>query len=98
MSLEGGTDVDYNAAGRATADTESPASHGQYMDRPNRWDGAASTWRTFTEEDRQTHAALTAVRDRNLSVHLYNAFALKRPDLLSANRLPNPGVSFKSDI
>lgn len=46
--------------------------------RPNRWTGPGSTWRKLTAGDRAVHAALEAVRHRDLSVHLYNAFALKR--------------------
>lgn len=46
--------------------------------RPNRWTGPASTWRKLTAEDRQTYAAIEAIRNRDLSLHLYNAFALKR--------------------
>jgi hypothetical protein len=45
--------------------------------RPNRWTGPGSTWRKLTAEDRAVHAALEAVRHRDLALHLYNAFALK---------------------
>ncbi|KAH6692655.1 hypothetical protein F5X68DRAFT_259269 [Plectosphaerella plurivora] len=52
-----------------------------YETRPNRWRGAPSTWRTLTEEDRLLHNALTQSRNQNLSIHLYNAAALRRqPD------------------
>lgn len=46
--------------------------------RPNRWTGAPSSWRTLTEQDRLTYTALEGVRNQDLSVHLYNAHALKR--------------------
>ena len=46
--------------------------------RPNRWTGPGSTWRKLTAEDRAVHAALEGLRNRDLGVHLYNAFALKQ--------------------
>ncbi|KAH7368502.1 hypothetical protein B0T11DRAFT_296152 [Plectosphaerella cucumerina] len=49
-----------------------------YETRPNRWRGAPSTWRSLTEEDRQLHTALTQLRSQDLSIHLYNAAALRR--------------------
>ncbi|OIW23932.1 hypothetical protein CONLIGDRAFT_116059 [Coniochaeta ligniaria NRRL 30616] len=61
-----------------TDEIRSIASEDLHETRPNRWTGPASTWRKLTAEDRQTYAALEAVRNRDLSVHLYNAFALKR--------------------
>ncbi|KAK3335306.1 RNA polymerase I-specific transcription initiation factor [Cercophora scortea] len=46
--------------------------------RPNRWTGNPATWKTYTQRERQTYAAIEGVRRQDLSVHLYNAFALKR--------------------
>ncbi|KAL2155230.1 hypothetical protein VTH82DRAFT_3906, partial [Thermothelomyces myriococcoides] len=46
--------------------------------RPNRWRGHPSTWKTWTESERRTWAALENERRRDLSVHLFNAFALRR--------------------
>ncbi|KAI4217453.1 MAG: hypothetical protein LQ351_000048 [Letrouitia transgressa] len=40
-----------------------------------------STWRTLTAEDRRIAASLDHLRAKDLSVHLYNAFKLKRPAL-----------------
>ncbi|KAJ9150408.1 RNA polymerase I specific transcription initiation factor [Pleurostoma richardsiae] len=48
-----------------------------YETRPNRWRGPASSWRTLTNEDRLTWSALEGLRNQDLSLHLYNAFALK---------------------
>ncbi|PQE08976.1 RNA polymerase i specific transcription initiation factor protein [Rutstroemia sp. NJR-2017a WRK4] len=46
--------------------------------RANRWQGPARTWQQLTEEERGLAASLDELRNRDLSVHLYNAFALKR--------------------
>ncbi|KAL1837380.1 hypothetical protein VTJ49DRAFT_3939 [Mycothermus thermophilus] len=46
--------------------------------RPNRFRGHPSTWRTWTEADRQTWVAFENSRRADLAVHLYNAFALRR--------------------
>ncbi|KAJ4327452.1 hypothetical protein N0V84_002105 [Fusarium piperis] len=54
------------------------ASEDLRENRPNRWTGPKSTWRTLTEEDRLLWQSIKQLQDQNLSVHLYNAFALKR--------------------
>jgi hypothetical protein len=46
--------------------------------RPNRWRGQPSTWRGWTEADRQTWTALENERKGDLAVHLFNAFGLRR--------------------
>ncbi|KAJ5041636.1 uncharacterized protein L3040_005214 [Drepanopeziza brunnea f. sp. 'multigermtubi'] len=46
--------------------------------RPNRWQGPPSTWTSLTEAERELAASLDALRNGELGVHLYNAFALKR--------------------
>ncbi|KAL2757061.1 hypothetical protein ACRALDRAFT_1093052 [Sodiomyces alcalophilus JCM 7366] len=55
----------------------STASDELHATRPNRWRGAASTWRQWTEEERLLYQSLEQARDRDLAIHLYNAFALK---------------------
>lgn len=45
--------------------------------RPNRYNGPASTWQSLTEQERGLAASLTQLRDQDLSIHLYNAHALK---------------------
>ncbi|KAL9046564.1 MAG: hypothetical protein Q9214_000627 [Letrouitia sp. 1 TL-2023] len=45
-----------------------------------------STWRTLTAEDRRIAASLDQLRAKDLSVHLYNAFKLKRPALSKGRR------------
>lgn len=61
-----------------TAEIQSIDSDELYETRPNRWRGAPSTWRSWTEEDRLLHTALTQSRNQDLSIHLYNASALRR--------------------
>jgi hypothetical protein len=53
-----------------------PSSPPQH--RPNRHHGPVSTWRYWTEQERQVAEGLDEIRARDLSAHLFNAFALKR--------------------
>lgn len=46
--------------------------------RPNRWQGAPSTWTTLTAQERGLAASLDQIRNADLSIHLFNAHALKR--------------------
>ncbi|KAI4198065.1 MAG: hypothetical protein LQ350_005506 [Teloschistes chrysophthalmus] len=46
--------------------------------RPNKYHGAASTWRDWTASERQLAASLDQLQAKDLSIHLYNAFWLKR--------------------
>ena len=46
--------------------------------RPNRWTGPPSTYLSLTEQERGLAASLNQIRDQDLSIHLYNAHALKR--------------------
>lgn len=46
--------------------------------RPNRWRGNPRAWQHITELDRAVVAAMGRTRDRDLAVHLYNAFHMKR--------------------
>ncbi|RYP77251.1 hypothetical protein DL771_001300 [Monosporascus sp. 5C6A] len=47
-------------------------------ERPNRWRGPPSTWQQMNSEEIDTLAALSELRNRDLSIHLYDAFALKQ--------------------
>lgn len=68
---------------KSTSDIQSEDSDELFDSRPNRWRGPPQSWRTLTEQDRLTYNALERLRHQDLSVHLYNAFALKkRPRLL----------------
>jgi hypothetical protein len=46
--------------------------------RPNRWTGASATWASLTAQERGLAASLDHIRNADLSVHLFNAFALKK--------------------
>ncbi len=46
--------------------------------RPNKYHGPASTWRNWTAPERDLAASLDQLRAKELNVHLYNAFKLKR--------------------
>ncbi|KAI0594669.1 RNA polymerase I-specific transcription initiation factor-domain-containing protein [Biscogniauxia sp. FL1348] len=46
--------------------------------RPNRWEGPSSTWQQLNNAEIDTTIALNAIRNQDLSIHLYNAFALKQ--------------------
>lgn len=62
---------------KSTSEIQSEDSEDLFESRPNRWRGPPQSWRTLTEEDRLTYDALEKLRNQDLSVHLYNAFALK---------------------
>jgi len=46
--------------------------------RPNKYRGPASTWRNWTVSERELAASLVQLTAKDLSVHLYNAFKLKK--------------------
>ncbi|CAI6081202.1 unnamed protein product [Clonostachys chloroleuca] len=54
------------------------ASDELHQNRPNRWRGPKSTWRTLTEEERLLWQSIKRIEDQDLAIHLYNTFALKR--------------------
>jgi hypothetical protein len=53
------------------------AGQESYYTRPNRYYGPASTWRSWTKDDRDVVESLELDRAQNLSIHLYNAYALR---------------------
>ncbi|ETS81199.1 hypothetical protein PFICI_06201 [Pestalotiopsis fici W106-1] len=59
-------------------DYESSGSSGSESDRPNRWDGPPATWQDMNREEISTLTALDELKNRDLSVHLYNTYALKQ--------------------
>lgn len=71
---------------------ESSGSSGSESDRPNRWSGPPSTWKDMNREEINTLTALDELRNRDLSVHLYNTHALKQrhKNLESNNNGPEP--------
>ncbi|KAK0631649.1 hypothetical protein B0T14DRAFT_418827 [Immersiella caudata] len=60
-----------------TDDIHSLASEDLHGTRPNRWTGAASTWRGYTERERRTYAALLGERRGDLGGHLFDAWKLR---------------------
>lgn len=69
-------DDDWDEWDKSTSEIQSEDSDELFDNRPNRWRGPPQSWRTITEEDRLTYNALERLRNQDLSVHLYNAFAL----------------------
>lgn len=71
---------------KSTSEIQSEDSDELFDTRPNRWRGPPQSWRTLTEEDRLTYNAFERLRNQDLSVHLYNAFALRQaPRLLESH-------------
>ncbi|KIW98695.1 uncharacterized protein Z519_00356 [Cladophialophora bantiana CBS 173.52] len=62
--------------------SDNPFAQGEdgktYFTRPNRFFGAASTWNSWTKVERTVALSLDRVRSQDLSIHLFNAFGLKR--------------------
>lgn len=56
----------------------SVTSEDLHDNRPNRWTGPKSTWRTLTEEERLLWRSMRQLAGKDLAAHLYDAFALKR--------------------
>ena len=70
-----------------------------HLDRPNRYVGPSSTWLTWTETERETANSLEQIRNRDLSIHLFNAHALqlrgrKAEKAESAALKIKPGMKF----
>ncbi|KAI9838721.1 MAG: hypothetical protein M1837_002424 [Sclerophora amabilis] len=59
--------------------------------RPNRFQGPPASWRSWTQNERLLWSSLIQQRDADLSIHLYNAHALKARlyDDETATGLPN---------
>ncbi|KAL2873133.1 hypothetical protein SGCOL_011725 [Colletotrichum sp. CLE4] len=73
-----------------TDEIRSVDSEELYETRPNRWRGNKATWSSYTQEERLLHRSMEQLRNRDLSVHLYNAFALRNRALRpSAAAEPN---------
>lgn len=71
---------------KSTSEIQSEDSADLFASRPNRWRGPPQSWRTLTEEDRLTFHASERLRNQDLSVHLYNAFALKNTPTTTAHQ------------
>ncbi|PGH10338.1 hypothetical protein GX51_00095 [Blastomyces parvus] len=57
-------------------------------ERPNRYLGPPSTWRAKTRQERNEISSLEALRARDLSIHLFNTFALKRRAMAIKSQKP----------
>ncbi|KAJ2903106.1 hypothetical protein MKZ38_010444 [Zalerion maritima] len=49
-----------------------------YETRPNRWRGPATSWKALTENDIKIATSLDQEQNKDLGIHLYNDYALKR--------------------
>ncbi|KAI1289025.1 RNA polymerase I-specific transcription initiation factor-domain-containing protein [Xylaria venustula] len=58
-------------------DSEDESNNAEEEQRPNRWTGPPSTWQQLNSAEINTLTALNEIRNRDLAVHLYNAFALR---------------------
>jgi len=63
--------------GNASEDGGDEESGEEDEDRENRFQGSESTWRHITQDERDLAASLDQQRANDLSIHLYNAHALK---------------------
>lgn len=80
--------------------SNSSYSGSEEPDRPNRWTGPPSTWQALTNQERGLEASLIELRNRDLNIHLYNSFALKRKarEYREAKNLkPSPSPSREND-
>ncbi|KAL2006953.1 hypothetical protein VTN00DRAFT_8391 [Thermoascus crustaceus] len=76
QSVRASYDYDYDSTYPPYRSSPPPSSPPSY--RPNRYHGPASTWRFWTQEERQNAEALENIRARDLSAHLFNAYALRK--------------------
>ncbi|KAI0405772.1 RNA polymerase I-specific transcription initiation factor-domain-containing protein [Xylaria palmicola] len=58
-------------------DSDDSDDHDDHDERPNRWQGPPSTWQQLNSAEIDTLTALNELHNQDLSIHLYNAFALK---------------------
>ena len=63
--------------------------------RPNRYHGPISTWREWTKEERLLSSSLVQQRAADLSIHLYNAHALKTRLREPSNAVGGPSWTTK---
>ncbi|KLJ12237.1 hypothetical protein EMPG_12694 [Blastomyces silverae] len=70
------------------ADAYDSSGDSPVPERSNRYLGPPSTWRAKTRQERNEISSLEALRARDLSIHLFNAFALKRRAMAIKSRKP----------
>ncbi|OJD23705.1 hypothetical protein ACJ73_04937 [Blastomyces percursus] len=66
-------------------------------ERPNRYLGPPSTWRAKTRQERNEISSLEALHARDLSVHLFNSFALKRRAMAINSQRPGQDQEQRSN-
>ncbi|KAH6878330.1 hypothetical protein BKA58DRAFT_376970 [Alternaria rosae] len=77
ISLDVNDDLDTDSES-ARDESEDDEDDDEVPARPNRFLGPPQTWQSYTEADRQIADSLDQLQETDLSVHLYNAHALKR--------------------
>ena len=75
VDMDGGSEASHDAG---EAEHESGSENEKIPERPNKYHGPPSTWRSWTEPERLLAASLDQIRAADLSIHLYNAHAMKR--------------------
>ncbi|KAI9797083.1 MAG: hypothetical protein M1835_002071 [Candelina submexicana] len=68
---------DVNGVNESLEDNSEEEESDLDEERPNKYHGSASTWRSWTEAERSLAGSLDQLRASDLSLHLYNAHALK---------------------
>ena len=76
--MDQSSDYDYEWQDKDTDEINSIASEELHETRPNRWSGPPTTWRRYTRPERNTFQSLETTRSQDLSIHLYNSFALSK--------------------
>ncbi|KAJ5824182.1 hypothetical protein N7447_006522 [Penicillium robsamsonii] len=66
------------------------------VERPNLFDGHATSWRNYNADDIGAYNAMIIHRSRDLAAHLYNAHAIRRRARDTARK--NPGVVEKTPL
>ncbi|KAJ5503346.1 hypothetical protein N7463_006220 [Penicillium fimorum] len=66
------------------------------VERPNLFDGHATSWRNYNADDIGAYNAMVIHRSRDLAAHLYNAHAIRRRARDTARK--NPGVVQKAPL
>jgi hypothetical protein len=85
------------------SESEDSSDYGsEEAERPNRWTGPSSTWLSLTEHERGIKQSLLELRNRDLSIHLYNAFSLKKRaqklnELKEKAKSSRPGEAFSDE-
>lgn len=81
--------LDNATAGADPTSTDDSESSSPELSRPNRWLGSASTYNDWIQPERALLKSLGRQRADDLSIHLYNAHALKArvrdPDVATSN-------------